>query len=70
MKLREAAAAQKYSKSDLRRAATRGASTTLGVVCSHYPDLDYDQIKSGMKCDTVEEATACVGGSALLLQTS
>ena len=50
--------AQKSSKSGLRRGATRGASTALGVVYSHYPDLDYDQIKSGMKCASVDETTA------------
>ena len=58
VKLRETAATQKTSKSDLRRAATRGASTALGVVCIHHPDLDYDQIKTGMKCTSVNKATA------------
>ena len=30
----------------------------LAVVHSHHPDLDYNQIKTGMKCSSVNEATA------------
>ena len=57
-KLQEVEAIPKPSKSSLRRAAIRGASTALAVVHSHHPDLDYNQIKTGMKCSSVEEATA------------
>ena len=49
-KLQEAEAVPRSSKSSLCRAAIRGASTALAVVHSHHPDLDYNEIKTGMKC--------------------
>ena len=45
-------------KSSLHHAASGGAAAALGVLYSHYPDLDLDKIKSGMRCRTMEEANA------------